>query len=150
MEAYDGNATECAGWRQETILTCGARTSAISSSTEPDAHSPDLNPIERVWKLTRPLCTHNRYFPTGGRMTATNSRKNFCARYKNSPARKSCSVVGFINPIYPLLALIAALLLQRSIAYCDWNTPKRPEGLSASLQMSFFIILWSPEDQWHR
>lgn len=27
-------------------------------------YSPELNPIERVWKLTRKLCTHNRYFPT--------------------------------------------------------------------------------------
>ncbi len=27
-------------------------------------YSPDLNPIERVWKLTRWLCIHNRYFPT--------------------------------------------------------------------------------------
>jgi transposase len=26
-------------------------------------YSPDLNPIERVWKLTRRLCVHNRYFP---------------------------------------------------------------------------------------
>jgi len=26
-------------------------------------HSPELNPIERVWKLTRRLCLHNRYFP---------------------------------------------------------------------------------------
>lgn len=26
-------------------------------------YSPDLNPIERVWKLTRRLCTHNHYFP---------------------------------------------------------------------------------------
>jgi transposase len=25
-------------------------------------YSPDLNPIERVWKLTRRLCLHNRYF----------------------------------------------------------------------------------------
>jgi transposase len=25
-------------------------------------YSPDLNPIERVWKLTRRLCFHNRYF----------------------------------------------------------------------------------------
>jgi hypothetical protein len=23
-----------------------------------------LNPIERLWKLTRRLCLHNRYFPT--------------------------------------------------------------------------------------
>lgn len=27
-------------------------------------YSPKLNPIERVWKLTRRLCIHNRYFPT--------------------------------------------------------------------------------------
>ena len=26
-------------------------------------YSPELNPIERVWKLTRRLATHNRYFP---------------------------------------------------------------------------------------
>ena len=27
-------------------------------------YSPDLNPVERVWKLTRRICTHNVYFPT--------------------------------------------------------------------------------------
>lgn len=27
-------------------------------------YSPELNPIERVWKLTRRLCLHNRYFST--------------------------------------------------------------------------------------
>lgn len=27
-------------------------------------YSPELKPIERVWKLTRKLCTHNRYFPS--------------------------------------------------------------------------------------
>lgn len=26
------------------------------------AYSPGLNPIERVWKLTRKLCTHDTYF----------------------------------------------------------------------------------------
>ena len=26
-------------------------------------YSPELNPIERVWKLTRRLCLHNKYFP---------------------------------------------------------------------------------------
>jgi transposase len=28
------------------------------------AYSPDFNVIERVWKLTRRLCTHNRFFAT--------------------------------------------------------------------------------------
>ncbi len=27
-------------------------------------YSPELNPIERVWKLTRKLCLHDQYFPT--------------------------------------------------------------------------------------
>jgi transposase len=27
-------------------------------------YSPELNPIERVWKLTRRLCLHNQYFPS--------------------------------------------------------------------------------------
>lgn len=34
-------------------------------------YSPDLNPIERVWKLTRRLCLHNRYFPTLEGVVAT-------------------------------------------------------------------------------
>ncbi|MBE0540915.1 MAG: transposase, partial [Verrucomicrobia bacterium] len=25
-------------------------------------YSPQLNPIERVWKLTRRTCLHNQYF----------------------------------------------------------------------------------------
>ncbi|PYT99680.1 MAG: hypothetical protein DMG38_11035 [Acidobacteria bacterium] len=29
----------------------------------PPPYSPELNPIERVWKLTRRQCIHNRYFP---------------------------------------------------------------------------------------
>jgi transposase len=29
-------------------------------------YSPELNSIERVWKLTRRKATHNRYFPTLG------------------------------------------------------------------------------------
>jgi transposase len=27
-------------------------------------YSPELNPIERLWKLKRRQCIHNRYFPT--------------------------------------------------------------------------------------
>ena len=26
-------------------------------------YSPELNPVERVWKLARRMCTHNQYFP---------------------------------------------------------------------------------------
>ena len=43
-----------AGWRQ-------SRLSQFALLFLPP-YSPDLNPIERVWKLTRRLATHNRYF----------------------------------------------------------------------------------------
>ena len=35
------------------------------------AYSPELNPIERVWKLPRRLCLHNRYFPLLQELTTT-------------------------------------------------------------------------------
>ena len=42
----------------------GGATSRLPSSAWTSCRpiSPDLNPIERVWKLTRRLCLHNRYF----------------------------------------------------------------------------------------
>ena len=33
-------------------------------------YSPDLNPIEQVWKLTRREVTHNRYFPNNETLAA--------------------------------------------------------------------------------
>jgi len=50
------HATLHAQWRQE-------QQPDFSLAFLPP-YSPDLNPIERVWKLTRRLCLHNRYFPT--------------------------------------------------------------------------------------
>jgi transposase len=35
------------------------------------AYSPELNPIERVWKFTRRRCLHNRYFPQLERVIET-------------------------------------------------------------------------------
>jgi len=43
-----------AEWRQQ-------QQSAFALDFLPP-YSPELNPIERVWKLTRRLCLHNRYF----------------------------------------------------------------------------------------
>ena len=34
-------------------------------------YSPELNPIERVWELTRRLCFHNRYFPLLQKVTTS-------------------------------------------------------------------------------
>ncbi len=41
-------------WREK--MTPGFELSVLPP------YSPELNPIERVWKLTRRLCLHNRYF----------------------------------------------------------------------------------------
>lgn len=43
-----------ADWRQD----CAGRFDLLFLPP----YSPELNPIERVWKLTRRLATHNRYF----------------------------------------------------------------------------------------
>lgn len=49
------HATLHARWREEAI----GRFELLFLPP----YSPDLNPIERVWKLTRRQCMHNRYFP---------------------------------------------------------------------------------------
>jgi transposase len=44
-------------------------------------YSPELNPVERVWKLTRRLATHNRHFPTLDHVVeAVQERFNLWAR----------------------------------------------------------------------
>jgi transposase len=55
-------------------------------------YSPDLNPIERVWKLTRRLCLHNRYFPTlAGVVAAVEGQFEYWKR-PNESLRRLCTV----------------------------------------------------------
>jgi transposase len=55
-------------------------------------YSPELNPIERVWKLTRYICTHNRYFPTlEDLLTVVRRQFNLWAR-PNDILRKLCAI----------------------------------------------------------
>jgi transposase len=55
-------------------------------------YSPDLNPIERVWKLTRRCCTHNIYFGSIESMTSVVESK-FDEWAKNSEVlRKLCAI----------------------------------------------------------
>lgn len=51
-------------------------------------YSPDLNPIERVWKLTRRLCTHNRYFATLDEVKQA-VEKQFCRWQNGSEALRT-------------------------------------------------------------
>jgi transposase len=55
-------------------------------------YSPDLNPIERVWKLTRRLCTHNQYFKSLDDLILV-VKKQFRSWVKpNDTLRKLCAI----------------------------------------------------------
>lgn len=55
-------------------------------------YSPQLSPIERVWKLARRLATHNRYFPTLGEvLKAINVCFNHWRR-PNAILRRLCCI----------------------------------------------------------
>jgi transposase len=55
-------------------------------------YSPDLNPIERLWKLTRRLCIHNRYFPTLENISESVESKFSEWRAGNEGVRKLCAI----------------------------------------------------------
>jgi len=56
-------------------------------------YSPDLNPIERVWKLTRRLCTHNEYFPDLQDLQAAVSNQVALWEVSNETLRKLCCII---------------------------------------------------------
>jgi len=58
------------------------------------AYSPDLNHIERVWKLARHLCTHNRYFPSVEILAETVSKQfMFWSKKNNQTLAKLCAII---------------------------------------------------------
>jgi transposase len=56
-------------------------------------YSPDLNPIERVWKLTRRLATHNRYFETIDHVVDAVERQFKLWSKPNSSLKKLCAII---------------------------------------------------------
>ena len=56
-------------------------------------YSPDLNNIERVWKLTRRICTHNRYFATIDELLNVVKQQMKVWRKPNEPLRKLCCII---------------------------------------------------------
>jgi transposase len=54
-------------------------------------YSPELNPVERVWKLTRRLCLHNRYFPTLGDVLDAVERQFVQWATPNDTLRRLCA-----------------------------------------------------------
>ena len=55
-------------------------------------YSPELNPIERVWKLTRRLCTHNEYFPNLTAIQEAVSERLSMWENPNEALRKLCCI----------------------------------------------------------
>jgi transposase len=57
------------------------------------AYSPELNPVERVWKLTRRLCTHNTYFEKLEALVDAVSRQHMVWNVPNDTLRKLCCII---------------------------------------------------------
>jgi transposase len=55
-------------------------------------YSPELNPIERVWKLTRRLCLHNRYFPRLDEVTTAVEAEFSKWTQPNNTLRRLCAL----------------------------------------------------------
>lgn len=56
-------------------------------------YSPDLNPVERVWKLTRRLCTHNQYFPDLDTLVKKVSARMNKWGTQNTELQKLCCII---------------------------------------------------------
>lgn len=56
-------------------------------------YSPELNPIERVWKLARKLCTHNQYFPALADLVTAVSAQLELWRKPNPVLSRLCGII---------------------------------------------------------
>lgn len=56
-------------------------------------YSPDLNTIERVWKLTRRTTTHNRYFPVLDELVAAVFKQFAIWQKPNDTLRRLCAII---------------------------------------------------------
>lgn len=56
-------------------------------------YSPELNSIERVWKLTRRLCTHNQYFPEIEQLIETVFQQFHSCSKPNDTLRRLCAII---------------------------------------------------------
>jgi transposase len=56
-------------------------------------YSPDLNNIERVWKMTRRVCTHNKYFATLDELLNVVKQQMKIWSKPNETLRKLCCII---------------------------------------------------------
>ena len=57
------------------------------------AYSPELNPIERVWKLTRRLSTHDTYFEKIEHLIDAVTRQHAMWNNPNETLRRLCCII---------------------------------------------------------
>lgn len=58
----------------------------------PPRYAPERYPIERVWKLTRTLPSHNRYFPALDEVVQTVESQFDEWRHGNEDLRRRCAI----------------------------------------------------------
>ena len=56
-------------------------------------YSPELNPIERVWKLIRRSCLHNHYFPTLNDVVLAIAPRLCAWSRPNTTLKRLCGIV---------------------------------------------------------
>lgn len=56
-------------------------------------YSPELNPMERVWKLTRRQCTHNIYFPRLEDLVTAVQNQLAVWRQPNPTLHRLCAII---------------------------------------------------------
>jgi transposase len=56
-------------------------------------YSPELNPIERVWKLTRRLAIHNRYFERIEQVSKAVESVFSAWKYPNKTLKQLCAII---------------------------------------------------------
>ena len=56
-------------------------------------YSPELNPAERIWKLTRRLCIHNRYFHSLADVTRAVEAEFANWTKPNNTLRRLCAII---------------------------------------------------------
>jgi transposase len=57
------------------------------------SYSPELNPIERVWKLIRKICVHDVYFPSLEDLQNNVSTQLMAWKKPNKTLYKLCSII---------------------------------------------------------
>lgn len=82
-----------ASWHKRPMRTLAERLPAGFAVLYLPPYSPDLNVIERVWRLTRRVCTHNKYFDHLDEMAATLIGFFMAHAAPNDTLRKLCAII---------------------------------------------------------